>query len=350
MNALVLIPGRSGLRYARVAVDAGVGLSARAPRRTSSSVEEVQAALAANHEDSIDLVTIRAVYGGKDFTHPVVLDEGAQRRLLALAVQAPLSVAKTTSVVNDARAAFPDTPIALAFETSFFAELPAREITYALPSDIGAGVRRWGYHGLYHEAAISEFEQAFPQRRPARLLSICLEPRPEIAAVVGRMPLMVTSGSTPVEGLPGEGNCGEIDPAIPLALAADPELGPERANILLTQESGFFGMLGWPATLDEVLTLKRARVASVREHLLYRMLLAAGSGLAALERLDGLVFSGRSVAHAAVVANALVPKLERTLDLAPGSLPWRVCGRPLETIVAEAGATALLNHRRETTQ
>jgi hypothetical protein len=129
---------------------------------------------------------------------------------------------------------------------------------------------------------------------------------------------------------------------IPLALAADAQLGPEGANLLLTRESGFFGMLGYRTTLAEVLTEKRARVARVREHLLYHMTLAAGAALAALAGLDGVVFSGRYAEHGDKVAACLMPKLERTLDLAPGSLPWRICTMPLETIVAEAGLTALL--------
>lgn len=349
MNALVLIPGKSGLHYARVAVGGREAATTGDPRGTTTSVQDVQAVLAANHQDTrIDLVSIRAIFGGKDFAAPVLLDEDNQRRLLGLAVQAPLSVAKTSALVDAARAAFPEIPIALAFETSFFVDLPPREITYALPSDVGLSARRWGYHGLYHETAVAEFEQQFPHKRPARLLSICLESRPEIAAVMGRSPLMVTSGSTPVEGLPGEYNCGEIDPAIALALASDATLGPERANLMLTQESGFFGMLGWPATLGEVLTLKRARVARVREHLLYRMLVSAGSALAALEDLDGVVFSGRYAEHGSVVASYLMPRLERTLDRRPGSLTWQICRAPLEAIVAEAGASALLS--RQSTQ
>jgi acetate kinase len=345
MNALVLIPGKSGLHYARVAVG-GDETTAGDPRGTTSSVEDVQAVLAASRQDTgIDLVSIRALYGGRDFTSPVLLDDKSKAQLLGLAVQAPLSVARASSLAAEVRAAFPTTPITLAFETSFFVGLPARETTYALPSDSGMSVRRWGYHGLYHEAAVSEFEQRFPHKRPARLLSICLESRPEIAAVMGRSPLMVTSGSTPVEGLPGENTCGEIDPAIALALAADATMGPERANIVLTQESGFFGMLGWPATLGEVLTLKRARIARVREHLLYRMLLAAGSGLAALEDIDGIVFSGRYAEHGNVVASYLIPRIERTLDRRPGTLPWQVCRTSLASIVAEAGASALLNRK-----
>jgi acetate kinase len=177
------------------------------------------------------------------------------------------------------------------------------------------------------------------------MLSICLDGRPEMAAVLGRAPLAVTGGSTEVEGLPGESNCGEIDPAIPLALAADPNLGPEGANLLLTRESGFFGMLGYRATLAEILTERRARVARGREHLLYHMTLAAGAALAALEGLDGVVFSGRYAEHGDKAVAHLLPQIERTLDMPRGSLPWRTCSTPLETIVAEAGLTALLTQR-----
>ncbi len=350
MNSLVLIPGKTGLRYAEVAVGRSgtAELGPASDRRGTTRVGDVRAVLAASREAApIDVLTIRAVYGGLAFPAPVLVDPQSQARLLGLSAQAPLAVANTNALVDEVRASFPETPIAVAFETSFFVDLPARETTYALPSEIGRSLRRWGYHGLYHDAATAELARALgPRKRPARMLSICLAARPEMAAVLGRAPLMVTSGSTEVEGLPGEVNCGDIDPAIPLALAADPTLGPERANQLLTRESGFYGMLGYHATLGEVLGAKRARVTRVREHLLYQMTLAAGSGLAALDGLDGIVFSGRYAEHGEIVAAHLVPQLERTLDLPAGSLPWRACTTPLETIVAEAGVSALLANQR----
>jgi acetate kinase len=357
MNSLVLIPGKAGLRYSRVSFD-NAGLcdsnptGADALRGTTASVGAIRAVMAATHDDrAMDVLTIRAVFGGRDFASPVILDGANQAKLLLLGAQSPMSVASTTSLIADARTAFPKTPIALAFETSFFVDLPHRETTYALPITTGPVIRRWGYHGLFHAAATEQLAQTLGcKRRPARMLSICLDSRPEMAAVQGRTPLLVTSGSTPMEGLPGEFNCGEIDPAIVLALAADPAQGPERANLLLTRESGFFGMLGRPATLGQVLTDKRARIARVREHLLYHMGLAAGSSLAALEDLDGVVFSGRYAEHGDKVAHYLIPRLERTLDLPSGSLPWHICRTPLDAIVAEAGIAALLASGGRSTQ
>jgi acetate kinase len=349
MNSLVLIPRRNGLHYSRISLDAAGQRESRLSRvddleGNSASVAGVKAALTGNHaERPIDVLTIWSVYGGNDFPSPVLVDENSRARLLRLGGQAPLSVAKTTALVADAQAVFPGTPIALAFETSFFVDLPTRETMYALPGDTGMSVRRWGYHGLFHEAATDQLASSLGRHgRPGRMLSICLDAAPEVAAVLGHTPQLVTSGSTPVEGLPGERNCGEIDPAIALALAADPSLGPEGANLLLTQGSGFFGMLGRPITLAGVLTGSSSRIARVRRHLLYRMCLAAGSALAALEGLDGVVFSGPYAKHARIVAEHLLPRLERTLDLPMGSLPWEICSTPIESILAEAGLSALL--------
>jgi acetate kinase len=347
MNSLVLIPSKNGLRYSKVFLECGeqcAPASGATPLRgTAASLGELGLVCAASRDQPIDVLTIRAVFGGNDFASPVIVDDDHERKLLHLRSQSPLSIASTSALIAEAQAMFPKVPIALAFETSFFVDLPLRESTYALPRAAGDGVRRWGYHGLFHAAATDELAKTLKlDRRPARMLSICLDGRPEMAAVHGRTPLVVTSGNTPMEGLPGELNCGEIDPSIALALAADPDIGPERANLMLTRESGFFGMLGWPATLGEVLTEKRARIARVREHLLYHMGLATGTSLAALEGLDGIVFSGRYAEQGSVVANYLVPRLERTLSLPAGSLPWHICRTPLDIIVAEAGVAALV--------
>jgi hypothetical protein len=50
-------------------------------------------------------------------------------------------------------------------------------------------LRRWGYHGLFHEAASLEAGCGWRKRgfdQPTRILSNCLEAQPEIAAVLFR--------------------------------------------------------------------------------------------------------------------------------------------------------------------
>ena len=76
----------------------------------------------------------------------------------------------------------------------------------------------------------------------ARIVSICLEPRPELAACLGLRPLMVTGGNTPVEGLPGERTCGDIDPSVALKLAHELPGGLEEANQVLTARAGYWDL------------------------------------------------------------------------------------------------------------
>ena len=171
--------------------------------------------------------------------------------------------------------------------------------------------------------------------QPARILFICLDAQPEIAAVLGRRPITVTGGATPLEGLPGETNSGEIDPAVVLALAGEAGLGPEGANALLVGESGLSGLVGHRVRLCDVLTSTRSECTRVREVLLYRMLLASGTAAAALGGIDGLVFSGRYASCSAVVAQYILPHLERAGALGPHASEWTNFAKPLEAVLAD---------------
>jgi acetate kinase len=199
-------------------------------------------------------------------------------------------------------------------------------------------LRRWGYHGLFHQAASLEAGRRLRKRGldcPPRILSLCLDAQPEIAAVLGCRPITVTSGATPLEGLPGETNSGEIDPAVALALAGEAGLGPEGANALLVGESGLSGLVGHRVRLDDVLTSARSECMRAREVLLYRMLLASGAAAAALGGVDAVVFSGRYVSCSAVVAHDVLPHLERAGALALDAAQWMIFAKPLEGVLAE---------------
>ncbi len=251
--------------------------------------------------EPVDGVAVLIRYGGDRFRGPELAGPEVLARLESLAPQAPLHVPSAAALVRAAGEVFSPTPVVLVCETAFFAALPAREYSYALESGMmqALGLRRFGHHGLYHEAAC---RLAADQRRqagagsPGRFLSICLEPRPEVAAVLGHLPLMVTGGATPFEGLPGETSCGEIDPSLVIALAERLGWGPEQIDDTLTRRSGLLGLTGAPVRLDEVFFSGEPNLAHAAELLRYRMLQACGAGIAALGGLDAIVFSGRYAA------------------------------------------------------
>ena len=240
-----------------------------------------------------DLVAVRVVHGGEVFPEHVIATAEALNRLASLGPEAPLHLPPVLSLAEACADRFGETPVVLVFETAFFVGLPARERSYALDPGAANGVRRYGFHGILHEAACTHVAgRRRTNGAPLRVLSICLARRPELAAVIGTRPVMVTGGATPLEGLPGETSCGEIDPGLIAVLTRRLRWSPEQIDGVLGRECGFLGLLGRPATLPDVLESPSGDVAFVRDVFLHRLLLAAGAGVAAMGGLDAVVFCG----------------------------------------------------------
>lgn len=307
-------------------------------------------ALAALGGEALDAVAVLAPYGGESFRGPELVGPEVLSRLESLTVQAPLHVPSSAAIARGALELFPGTPVVFVFETSFFTSLPSREYSYALDSRTikAMGLRRFGYHGLFHESACrlaSDNRQKSGVDSPGRFLSICLEPRPEIAAVLGHLPQFVTGGATPLEGLPGETSCGEIDPSLVLTLAERMHWGPEQINDMLTRRSGLFGLTGRSVTLDETLRSEEENLSRAAELLRYRLLQACGAGMAALGGLDGIVFSGRYCRLDEILGPWLLSRIYLH-DTAGGKfLRLERLEQQLERITADQAITVILRTR-----
>jgi acetate kinase len=301
-----------------------------------------------------DAIAIRVRFGGEKFTHPTLVDRHVMRELEDLALHAPLHLPPIPILVDCCQEVFHGIPIVLVFDTAFFTQLPQREYLYGLDTDLTRqwSIRRYGFHGLYHEAACvnvlsrvrkSDSPQSKPSKTPC-ILSICLEPRPELSAVVGRRPLTVTSGATPLEGLPGQTNCGELDSSIILTLSEKMKWNAEKINSALTQQSGLSGLVGKPVSLEEVLTSSADEAQLAKDVLRYRILMTSGMGIAAMGGLDHIVFSGRYAALGRELGPWLSSRLpidRQTIDQKHGKI-WSCFTEPLDYIIAQFASTAVL--------
>lgn len=344
---LVLMPGYRSLKFVRIPTTAAgesgeLNLhNAFADARTSDATLR---ALRANGPASEPLA-IRLLYGGPVFPAPVVLTDETLARLRALAAGAPLHTAAALRLVEAVLRA-PDCRATLFFETAFFAALPEREYAAGVDPELATrmGLRRFGYHGLYHEAAVQSLAAEWRKDgRPARrVLSVCLDPKPELAAVLGARPLMVTGGMTPLEGLPGETSCGDLDPSIILTLGQEMKWGPEQIDAALARESGLSALAGRRVTLPQVWDSAGPELADAREVFRHRLLLAAGAGMAAVGGVDGIVFSGAYAELGSRVGPWLAARL--TLPGGPGSEPpWTFLSRSLPEVMADAARALLSN-------
>jgi len=296
--------------------------------------------------DRPEAVALRVPFGGPEFRKPALAGAEVLDKLEAVTASAPLHIPGTVHLARCCGQEFGGAPVALVFETAFFCALPEREYSYGL--DAGKmdsmRLRRYGFHGIFHEEACRHMTRRARERgvkSPQRILSIVLEPKPEAAAVFGNRPLTVTSGATPLEGIPGETSGGELDPGIVLALSREKGWGPEQINSMLTRESGLLGLTGRRITFEELFNLNDPGLEETREIIRYRLLLACGAGIAAMSGLDGIVFSGRHADLGRQLGPWLASRIRLRSDSA-NPAPWECFRAPLTRLLADAAITTVL--------
>lgn len=332
MNVLILQPGASALRYALLTSNPpdrpepfteGVESDFRGPAACRAALTRIHARIGA--AACLDAIGICVPYGGMEFRAPVRVEPGVLERLDTLVSAAPLHIPALQELIRQAATILAGVPVVLMFDTAFFAGLPAREAQYALDVETARarGLRRYGYHGLLHAEACRLARQEHGRSRadaPApRVISLCLEAQPELAAAIGDRPVYVTSGITPLEGLPGHTTCGDLDPGLVVLLCDELKWGPEQLNNVLTRESGLLGLTGKPITLTDLFAAPEEQYTLTRRLMLYRILQACGMALAAMGGVDALVFSGRHAAAGKKIAGWLrrQPGFKRALEGTP---------------------------------
>lgn len=323
MNLLILQPTLKKLQYSLFSWDENkTVLNAEAenfPGITSEKNEWIetltqitQHCQQAMPEYKIDAIVITAIFGGATFTRPAIVDHETIRQLEYLIPQAPLHLPGTIQLINCCSEVLQAIPTILVFETSFFSTIPERESEYAISSKVRKelNLKRHGCNGIYHEAAYLMASRQLRKNSKtafARIISICLEPQPEVAAIKDRRVMMMT------KAIPGETMCGQIDPSIVLTLSETVGWGPEKINSVLTRQSGLLGLTGKNITLKDIFTQDYPDLLLAKQICQYRLLNACAMAAAAMGNIDAIVFSGRFVKLADILGPFLIKKLTQTL-------------------------------------
>src|SRR5690606_6782514 len=137
-------------------------------QRTGSAtgaLERVLTALAEQGQPPPDALVHRIVHGGQTFAAAVQLDASVLRELERLIPLAPLHLPPAIELLRGATARCPGRPPVACFDPAFHARLPA--IAARLPRTLElerAGLRRYGFHGLSYEHALSTLGSPPPRR------------------------------------------------------------------------------------------------------------------------------------------------------------------------------------------
>ena len=292
----------------------------------------------------------RIVHGGPHLSEAVVVNDGVRAALDEAAAIAPLHVPPALRIL-DGLATTNLTHVAC-FDTGFHARMPPAATTYAIPAEWREhfGVRRYGFHGLSCAWALRRAAELLG-RSPAelRLVVAHLGAGASATAIRDGHSVDTSMGFTPLEGLVMATRSGSVDPGALLWLQTSGGVGAAEMSAALEHESGTLGLAGTSDMRDVLGRASGGDPAAIlaRDVYVHRAAAVIAGMAAALDRLDGLVFTGGVGENAAPIRAAICERLA-VLGVAPPDRPPPDGDGPLN--VPGSRVPLLLVHAREDLQ
>jgi len=196
-------------------------------------------------------------------------------------------------------------------DTAFFTKLPKEASTYAVPYEFTKkGVRKYGSNGLCHDWACGKITAMPGCGGVKKIVSVFVGSRTNVAAVLEGRPVETSAGFTPVEGIPSLSGCGDIDPTIIFQLHST-GLKFGDINRILTNESGFSGLLGRKCLLGDIVGASvPSEFSGARDIYYYNVIKHIGYSMAVMGGADAIAISCENTETAWTFAKTLCGRLE----------------------------------------
>lgn len=321
MIILTVNAGSSSVRLAAFASDGaelrplGAVRHETAPARSADRpVELLTAFVEQTLTDRPHRVAHRVVHGGVHLTSARWFDAQVEAEIERLVPLAPLHNPVALAWVRACRELLgPHIRQMAVFDTAFYAHLPALAATYAVPWQLAErhGLRRYGFHGLAHQALGSRWRELRPDLPGGgRVISFQLGAGCSVTATLHGRPRDTSMGFSPLEGLVMATRSGDVDPALVSYLQRAESLSSADLERLLYEGSGLLGVSGVSGDMRVLLGGDDPRMRLAVSLYAYRARKYLGAYLTVLGGVDGILFGGGVGEHAAAVRAAILDGLE----------------------------------------
>ncbi|MBT0662809.1 acetate kinase [Geobacter pelophilus] len=247
--------------------------------------------------NQISAVGHRVVHGGEKFIRSVMIDENVLDAVKEVQHLAPLHNPPNIAGIEAAQALLPNVPHVAIFDTAFHQTMPEHAYLYPLPYDWYEkyGVRRYGFHGTSH-LYVSK-RAAVLLGKPAKdcnIITMHIGNGVSHCAIQNGISVDTSMGLTPLEGAVMGTRCGDIDPAIPAFMMQKENLSAKEIDSILNKKSGVLGITGRFTDRRDVIenAANGDRLCKISLDIeAYRLRKYIGSYMAALGKLDAIVFT-----------------------------------------------------------
>jgi acetate kinase len=253
----------------------------------------------------------RVVHGGPRHDAPALVTDAVLADLRTLIPLAPLHEPHNIAGIEAARRAWPAAAQVACFDTAFHRGHPFVNDTYGLPRALhDEGVRRYGFHGLSYEYVSGELRRAAPALASGRVAMAHLGSGASMCAMRDGRSVASTMGFTPLDGLPMNTRCGQLDPGAVLYLLQTKRMSADAVADLLYHASGMAGMSGLSGDMRELEASDAEPAHEALDYFVARVRQELGGLAAVLEGLDMVVFCGGVGENSATVRARTMERLE----------------------------------------
>lgn len=193
----------------------------------------------------INAVGHRAVHGGEDYAHAVLITPDVRKALEDTIELAPLHVPANLIGMDVCRQLMPETPMVAVFDTAFHQSMPQKAFLYGVPYRYYKDykIRRYGFHGTSHSYVSKKTAEILGVPKENLKTIVChLGNGASICAVDGGKSVDTSMGFTPITGLVMGTRCGDIDPEIVEYVAEKEGTTAHSVMDVLNKKSGIYGL------------------------------------------------------------------------------------------------------------
>jgi acetate kinase len=244
-------------------------------------------------EERLGAVGHRVVHGGLGFSAPVRINPVVIDKLAELIPLAPLHQPHNLAPIRAIAKAAPEIVQVACFDTAFHRRQPEVAQMFGLPRKFyDEGVRRYGFHGLSYEYISGRLQELDPALARGRVIVAHLGNGASLCALKGGRSVATTMGFTAVDGLLMGTRCGALDPGLVLYLMEERGMDAAAITDLIYKKSGLLGVSGVSADMRKLRASSEPSAAEAIALFVYRVAREMGSMAAAMNGVDGLVFTG----------------------------------------------------------
>ena len=263
-------------------------------------------------EKALAAVGHRVVHGGDRFSNTTEVNEEVKKQIRELSRLAPLHNPPNLEGILLAESLFPEAIQVAVFDTAFHQTIPLKARKYAIPNALFSdhGVQVYGFHGTSHKYVYEQI--ASRMGKDARIVSLHLGNGCSATAIRDGKSIDHSLGFTPSNGLIMGSRSGDVDHGIIFFLVETLGYTLEEVNNLLTKESGLLGLTGYTDFRDIQQGAERGEENCVlaMEMAAYRIRKYIGAYAAAMNGLDGLIFTAGIGEHSAALRKAVCQEMD----------------------------------------